>query len=112
MRKLIAGMAMLALWTGAAAAQNATDLAVPPETTRTMAGPSSSATTTRQTIDSRGVETNAKDTYDKSQSITSGNGALSAKTSTETTSQSTVSAPPPIVTKSTTSTNTTDEISH
>jgi len=97
MKKFLTGVAMLAIWTGAAAAQNA---------------PSSSVTTTQQTIDSRGVETNAKDTYDKSQSITSGNGALSAKTSTETTSQSTVSAPPPIVTKSTTTTNTTDEISH
>jgi hypothetical protein len=97
MRKLIAGMAVLALWAGAASAQNA---------------PNSSVTTTQQTIDSRGVETNAKDTYDKSQSITSGNGALSAKTSTETTSQSRISAPPPVVTKSTTTTSATDDISH
>ncbi len=109
MKRLFAGMTLLALWTGAALAQNAPDLAAPTETT---AGPSSSVTTTRQTIDRNGVQTNARDTYDKSQSITSGDGALSAKTTTETTSQSRVSAPPPVVTKSTTTTTTTDQISH
>lgn len=108
MRKLFAGMAVLALWTGGALAQNAPDIAAPAETT---AGPSSSVTKTQQTIDDRGVETNAKETYDKSQSFTSGNGELSAKTSTATSSQSKVSMPPPVVTKTTTTT-TTDETSH
>ena len=111
MRKLIAGMTLLALWAGAALAQTAPDVVAPTETTRTIAGPSSSVTKTQQTIDSRGVETNAKETHDESQSFTSGNGELSAKTSTETSSQSKVRVPPVVVSKSTTTT-TTDETSH
>jgi hypothetical protein len=111
MKKLLAGMALLALGAGIALAQNRPVVAVPTETTRTTAGPSSSVTTTRQTIDGHGVETNATATYDKSQSFTSGNGELSAKTSTETSSKSTVRMPPAAVT-STKTTTTTDETSH
>jgi hypothetical protein len=112
MKKLLAGMALSALCTGVAIAQTAPDLAAPMETTRTTAGPSSSVTTTQQTIDGRGGETNAKETNDKSQSYTSGNGELSATTRTEMTTQSKVAAPPAVVTKSTTTTATTDETSH
>ncbi len=111
MRTLFVEMTLLALWTGAALAQNAPDVTAPMATPRTIAGPSSSVTKTQQTIDSRGVETNTKDTYDKSQSFAGGNGELSAKTSTETSSQSEVRVPPAVVTKSTTTT-TTDETSH
>ncbi len=112
MRKLCAGVTLLALWTGAALAQNAPDVAAPTETTRTIAGPSTSITKTQQTIDSRGVETNAKDTYDKSQSFAGGNGELSAKTSTETSSQSGMRIPPAAVVTKSTTTTTTDKTSH
>jgi hypothetical protein len=112
MKTLLAGMALSALCTSIAIAQTAPDLAVPTETIRTTAGPSSSVTTTRRTLDGRGGETDAKETDDKSQSYTSGNGELSATTRSEITEQSKVSAPPAVVTKSTTTTTTTDETSH
>lgn len=81
-------MILAALWTGVAVGQNAPNGATPTETT---AGPSSSVARTEQTIDGRGVETNTKETYDKSQ----------AK----------VCVSPTVVAKSTTTT-TTDETSH
>ncbi len=111
MKKLLAGLALVALWTGAAYAQNTLEAPTPGETTRTTAGPSVSVTKTQQTINGSGVETNAHETYDKSQSFTSGNGELSAKTSTETHAQSSVSVPPVVVIKKATTT-TTEETSH
>jgi hypothetical protein len=111
MKKPFAGLALLALCTGAAFAQTAPEAAPPGEPTRTTAGPSSSVTKTQQTIDGRGVETNSTETYDKSQSFTSGNGVLSADTNTKTTARSKVTVPPTAATTTTRST-TTEETSH
>jgi hypothetical protein len=110
MKKLFTALTLAALCTGAAFAQNAPDAATPAEPTRTTVGPSTSVTKTQQSIDGRGVERNSTETYDKSQSFTSGNGVLSAKTSTKTTGHSKVKVPPKLTT--TRSTTTTEETSH
>jgi hypothetical protein len=109
MKKLFATLTLLALCTGAAFAQNMPDATAPAEPTRTTVGPSTSVTKTQQSIDGRGVEMSSTETYDKSQSFTSGNGVLSAKTSTKTTGDSEVKVPPKVTT--TRSTTTTEETS-
>jgi hypothetical protein len=53
------------------------------------------ATKTRRTIDSNGAATDTTQTFDKSQTYTGGNGALSAKTSIETTGATTTTLPSP-----------------
>jgi hypothetical protein len=110
MKELFTALTLLALCSGAAFAQTAPDAATPAEPTRTTAGPSTSVTKTQQSIDDRGVKTNSTETYDKSQSFTSGNGVLSAKTHTKTTGQSKVTIPPKVTT--TRRTTTTEETSH
>jgi len=113
MRTLFTGLTLLVLWTGAALAQNAPDMTSPAdnvqsptETTKTFDGPSVSVTKTQRTIDSNGVESNSTRTYDEHQTFSSGQGALSATTSTSTGGQSTVSVPPPTVITKTTRTTT------
>jgi len=106
MIKTPVALAFLALCIGAASAQTP-EAAGPGEPTRTTVGPSISVTKTQKTIDGRGVETNATQSYDKSQSFTSGNGVLNAETKTETNQRSEVTTPQP--TTSTTRTTTTSE---
>jgi len=52
-------------------------------------------TKTRRTIDSTGVATDTTETFDKSQTYTGGDGALSAKTSIQTTGPTTTTIPSP-----------------
>jgi hypothetical protein len=110
MNALFTTLTLLALCSGTALAQQAPDAAAPAEPTRTTAGPSTSVTKTLQSIDDHGVKTNSTETYDKSQSFTSGNGVLSAKTNTKTTAHSKVTIPSKMTT--TRRTTTTEETSH
>jgi hypothetical protein len=111
MNKFFAVLTLVALCPGAAFAQNAPETAAPGEPTRTTAGPSISVTKTQQTLDGRGVETKATETYEKSQSFTSGNGVLSTDTKTRTTGRSEVTVPT-ATTNTTKSTTTTEETPH
>ena len=108
MRNLLIVAAAIVVSTGAALAQGVP--AAPPATASvsTNAGPSVSVTTTQKTRDANGAETDRVQTYDQRQSFTSGDGALSAKTTTERSERSTVMPPPPTVTKRSVTTTTTE----
>jgi hypothetical protein len=110
MIKTPVALAFLALCIGAASAQTS-EAEGPGEPTRTTVGPSISVTKTQKTIDGRGVETNATESYDKSQSFTSGNGVLNAETKTKTNQRSEVTTPPPPTTSTTRTTTTSEETS-
>ena len=66
--------------------------------------------TTRRTIDSSGAISNTTESFDKSQTYTSGDGALSAKTSIQTTGPATTITMPPVSTSTKSTTTTTEEI--
>jgi hypothetical protein len=110
-RYWLASAAALALMTTGAFAQSpsfdATNSTQPTLSTNGPAG-TYDATKTEKAIDARGVETDKTQTFDKSQTYTSGNGELSAKTSIGTTSTTTTTAPPPPVSTTTTTTTTQD----
>jgi hypothetical protein len=106
-----AGATALALMTGSALAQSpALDATNSTEPTMSTTGPAETydMTKTRRTMDARGVETDTTETFDKSQTYSSGDGQLSAKTSVKTTGSTTVTTPAAPV--STTTSTTTQEI--
>ncbi len=110
MRHILIGAAALALWTGAAFAQGAPEAPAATAGVTTEAGPGVDVTQTQRTIDSRGVETERAQTLDRSQSFTSGNGALSSKTTIDSNEHDTVTTPPVVTEKRTTTS--TSETSH
>ena len=110
MRHILIGAAALALWTGAAFAQGASEAPAATAGVTTEAGPGVDVTKTQRTIGAGGVETDRAQTLDRSQSFTSGNGALSSKTTTDSSEHDTVT-PPTVVTEKRT-TSSTSEASH
>ncbi|HXQ52170.1 MAG TPA: hypothetical protein VN802_13830 [Stellaceae bacterium] len=100
-----AGAIVLAITTSGALAQgaplDATNSTQPNLSTNGPAG-TYDMTKTRRTIDSSGVTTDTTQTFDKSQTYTGGNGALSAKTSIETSGATTTTLPSPNPPKETT----------
>ncbi len=103
----LAGAAAFAMMTGAALAQSANFGATnSPQPTMSTNGPAGtySATKTQRTIDGNGVETDKTESFDKSQTYTSGNGELSAKTGITTSGSTTTVMPPPPTTSTTTTT--------
>ncbi len=101
-RYLLAGAAACAMLAGAAFAQSI------PDTTTVIPGGSVSVTKTQRTIDPNGVETNQTQTFHKSQTISDGNGQLSAETKTLNTEETRVMTPPmPLYSTTTTRTVTT-----
>jgi hypothetical protein len=118
LRYWLAGAATLALVTNVASAQvtssettttvtrPAVIVPVPPPVP--VPAPNYSETRTQRTIDANGVETTRSEHVDKSQTITSGDGALSAETHVRTQGETTVVTPPAVSTyRSTTTTTTT-----
>jgi hypothetical protein len=107
MKTLWIGAAAVALWSGAALAQGLPNAAPGSASITTEPAPSVSVTTTQKTRDANGVQTEKVDTYDRGQSFSSGDGALSAKTTTETTQHSAVTVPT-VTTRRTTTTTTSE----
>jgi hypothetical protein len=100
-RYWLAGAALCAVMAGSAFAQSV------PQPTIVIPSGAVSVTTTEHSVDANGVATDRSSTFEKSQTITDGNGELSADTHTLSTSQTTVTVPPPVVTTTTTRTTTT-----
>jgi hypothetical protein len=105
----LASATALAMLTTAAVAQSpdAARSAQPAFSTNGAAGTYDSTTTTRSN-DAMGVQTDKTETFEKSQTYTSGNGELRAGTSIRS-GTTTVTAPPPPVATTTTTTTTTRE---
>jgi hypothetical protein len=106
-RYLLASAFALTLMTGGVLAQG-----VAPDPAATFPnGPpgNESVTKTQRTIDSDGTVIEKQQNFDKTQTYTSGDGALSAHSTINRTEQTTVT-PPPTVT--TTTTTTTEEVRH
>lgn len=103
---LLAGATAFTLMASAALAQSppldATNSTQPNASTSGPAG-TYDMSRTQKSIDGNGVETDKTDTFNKSQSYTSGNGELSAKTSIKTTG-STITTTPPVATTTTSTT--------
>lgn len=112
-RYWLGGAAALALTMNFASAQtmsSQTTVVTQPAVPAAAPTQSYSETHSERVIDSNGVETNKTEHLEKSQSITSGNGALSAQTHVETGGATTVVVPPVVTTyRSTTTTSTTDK---
>jgi hypothetical protein len=104
MKNILVIAAALTIWTSTALAQAAPEAPAASAGITTQAGPSVDVTTTQRTIDSRGVTTEHARTLDRSQSFTSGNGNLSAKTTTDSHERDTVTTPPVVTEKRTTTT--------
>ena len=105
----MASVTALALMASSAIAQSpsfdATNSTQPNGSTSGPAGTYDSSKT-QKTIDTKGVETDTTDTFDKSQTYTSSGGALSAKTTIRSTGTTTTTPPPPVSTTTSTSTTT------
>jgi uncharacterized protein YpuA (DUF1002 family) len=104
---LIAGAAALAMLSTAALAQSGS----PQNTVETPAvttGPAGSFSETKKehSVDSNGVEVNKSQSFDKTQSFSSGAGTLNATTSTRSSAEVTTTVPPPPVTTTTQTTTT------
>jgi len=104
---LASAIAFALMTTGAFAQSPSFDTTNSTQPTWSTTGPAGTydMTKTRRTVDGKGDETSTTKTFDKSQTYTSGAGALSAKTSIGTTSATTtITAPPPPISTSTTTT--------
>lgn len=109
-----AGVTAFAMMTGAAFAQspdfNATNSTQPTMSTNGPAG-TYDRTKTEQTIDGNGTATHTSESFDKSQTYTSQDGDLSARTHISTTGPTRITPLSPAVSTST-STKTTTETQH
>lgn len=93
-----AGAAAFAMMTSGALAQSALfDATNSTQPTMSTTGPAGTydRTKTRRTIDSTGAETDTTETFSKSQTYTSGDGELSAKSHIRTTGPTTTTLPSP-----------------
>jgi|HubBroStandDraft_1064217.scaffolds.fasta_scaffold650136_1 hypothetical protein len=110
-RFLLASAAAFALVAGVASAQSppfdATNSTQPNVSTSGPAG-TYDMSKTQKTIDGRGGETDKTETFDKSQTYSSGDGELSAKTSIKRT-DSTMTITPPAPASTSRTTTTTEE---
>jgi hypothetical protein len=110
---LIVSASIFAMMTGVGLAQSATNSETVTVSPAPLAAPppappgNITVTRTRRTIDANGVERDSTQTYEKSQSFSSGNGVLSSDTRTQTYGQTTTVVPPPPVTTTTTTRTTT-----
>jgi hypothetical protein len=107
-KHLLACAAVFGLMTNVALAQDMTGsdtLIVPPAPA--PAG-NVSVTKTQRTIDANGIEHDSAQTYEKTESGSSGNGMLSTDTHVQTSRQTTTIVPPPHLTTTTTRTTTTE----
>jgi hypothetical protein len=112
----IAGAAALAMMSSAALAQSVSTqttiqqppIPMAPAVTTGPAG-SFSETKTDRSVDSNGVEVNKTQSFDKSQSYSSGDGTLNATTHSGSSSEVKTIVPPPLSTTTTTRSTTTIE---